>query len=632
MRIRSVEALSMIAAAVSGAAFADGTGLPPVPERTFAGCINGRVNIWLAKEGSLTNHWFQMRLPHEAGDAWRTVGFTRHGNNDPGFAYSAAADFPGTAYFRVAETNAAGEHAGWLTVGPVTNHVRHTGWTRGVKGNSYTSYVADGIVSTCQESSPQAHHAGSSNVWYGIEFSSAVTVGKIRFVPRQSPAVGLKRAVGNVFECADDIEFTDPVRLAVVPDDAALGGVLEFTLPHPVTARFFRISHRFQKDSYISVSELEFCPTGLKKPIAVSVGPSDFTNMSASVVWSVPAENQCTTAAVERAYSPEGPFTEVSGWSDATAGGTFRDRLAPIGIACYYRVKTWCEGGLSRMFRSDPVKYVRSRRLERDPTDLAALKKDVSVIYPYRYMSILYAGSLTAAKNAFDGDAATYTDYSVKKDDFTYANAAIGVDLGSACHIAYAYVYPRSSEYTTILERARQMAVFGANTVDLSDRCQLSPLFGGFEENAWQYNATTNTTDAFRYVFLFSPTGYSTYGNVSEVGFYGFTDGDVADSGIPQPSENFTATAKSGRVDLAWGAGRNVVSYAVDRRKAGESAWTRIASGLGSGTRAWRDDDPALGKGVYEYRLAAVAGTEEVWAPRTSCVISPRRALTLVIQ
>lgn len=94
MRIRRVKALSMIAVAVAGATFADGTGLPPVPERTFAGCINGRVNIWLAKEGSLTNHWFQMRLPHEADDAWRTVGFTRHGNNDPGFAYSAAADFP----------------------------------------------------------------------------------------------------------------------------------------------------------------------------------------------------------------------------------------------------------------------------------------------------------------------------------------------------------------------------------------------------------------------------------------------------------------------------------------------------------------------------------------------------------
>jgi hypothetical protein len=55
------------------------------------------------------------------------------------------------------------------------------------------------------------------------------------------------------------------------------------------------------------------------------------------------------------------------------------------------------------------------------------------------------------------------------------------------------------------------MAVFGANTADLSDRRQISAQIGGLTENGgnvFQFNAATNTVDAFRYVFLYCLTAY----------------------------------------------------------------------------------------------------------------------------
>ena len=65
MRKLTMKTLLLFSAMAAGRFAAADGGLPPVPEQVFAGCINGRVNIWVSKEGSFTNHWFQMRLPHE---------------------------------------------------------------------------------------------------------------------------------------------------------------------------------------------------------------------------------------------------------------------------------------------------------------------------------------------------------------------------------------------------------------------------------------------------------------------------------------------------------------------------------------------------------------------------------------
>ena len=624
------------AAAIAGASlsFADGGTLAPVPEKVFAGCINGKVNIWVSETGSSTNHWFQMRLPHEGEDAWRTVVFNRLNNNrgDAGLAYYAPADFIGSAVFRVAETNALGDSAGWLTVGPLTNHVRHSGYIIGTNGNSFKTNINDGVVSSIFEANE--NYAGTPNPWNGIAFHSDKVVGKIRYAPRQS-ALGQSRIAGDVFEMADDEAFTNPVRIGdVVPDAVALGSIAEMTLAQPVTGRYFRIFHRAQKDSYLSIAELEFVPTTLQEKIAASVRPDDFTNMRCTVSWSLPASGCCVSGVIERAISPAGPFAEVTQW--AQTGSSWTDKDAPVGITYYYRVKADCiGGGIEGLVYSETLAYTRSYRLERDPRDLTALKNGVSVLYPYRYMAIFYAGSLTAAKSAFDGDVSTYSEYSFTKDNVKYTNAAIGVDLGGSYHIAWSYVHPRVSEHTaTIHERTRQMAVFGANTADLSDMRQISAQIGGLTDNGgnvFQFNAATNTVDAFRYVFLYCPTDYDTYGNVGEVGFYGFADQDIVDSGVLVPPVDVSAAAENTAVALTWKKGWNHASYAIERRKAGEKTWSRIASGISAGTLSYLDEDSTMRKGVYEYRVLAVSGDDEAYSVSSRCEFTPKRGLTIKI-
>jgi hypothetical protein len=626
---------SFIAALLVGVAYADAGNLPPVPQQVFAGCINGRANIWVSKTGSLTNHWFQMRLVHEGEDAWQTVQFQRSGiakGDNDGLAYSAPVDFWGSAIFRVAETNSAGEHAGWLTVGPLTNHVRHAGYCIGTTGNAFKTNINDGVVTSLFESN--ATWAGVPNPWIGIAFHSDKVVGKIRYVPRQS-SLGQARIAGDIFEMADDENFTNPVRIGdVVPDAPPLGGVVEMKLANPVTGRYFRVYHRLQKDSYLSISELEFVPASFVDEISFSITPDDFTNMWPSATWSIPRSGQCVSGVVERAVSPEGPFVEVSDWSEDLDGSVCVDKTIPIGVTYYYRVKAACVGGgIEGMVYSKVLPYVRSRRLERDPENLTVLKNAVSVLYPYKYMSIVYGESLTKAKLAFDGDSSTYTEYSFTKDGIKYCNAALGVDLGSKYHIAYVYVYPRESTHSTIHDRTRKMAVHGANKADLSDRVQISDLLGGFDGgNVWQYNATTNTSDVFRYVFLFSPNNFGTYGNAGEVGFYGFTDQDIIDSGVLVPPNNVVAVPEDTAVVLSWSNAWNHSSYAIDRRKFGQENWTRIASDLATDSFTYCDDDNSVRKGVYEYRVLAVLGEDEVSSARVRCNYSPKRGLIVTVK
>ena len=628
--------LTLAAIAAGGIAVADG-GLPPVPEQVFAGCINGRVNIWVSKEGSFTNHWFQMRLPHEGEDAWRTVKFDYYRNYDAGLSYSAPAEFWGEALFRVAETNASGQYAGFLLVGPVTNHVRNAGgYCIGSNGNDFKTNICDGVVATQNESAE--NWSGTRNPWFGIAYHADKIVGKIRYVPRQS-ALGQNRIAEDVFEMSADAEFSNPIQIGTsIPRYPTLGGVVEMVLDSPVTGRYFRIYHRAIYDNYLSLTELEFAPATFHTEISVSVEPDDYTNMWAAISWSIPESGQCVSGVVERAISPEGPFAQVSDWSEDVGNAKYVDKTSPIGVKYYYRVKAHCiGGGIAGYVYSKVVSYVRSRRLERDPEDLTILLQGVSIYNsPFALEPNFEAQQISQPiANAFDGNIETYSELYCWTNRPLYAtvrsfNPVIGIDFGSesAFHVTTTLVYPRVNN----LHRARAMALFGANQSDLSDRVQLSPVFGGFATAEWQYNISTNTMDAFRYVFLFSPDDQATYGNVGEVGFYGFTDQDIIDSEILIPPENVVATAKNTAVALSWSKAWNHGSYAIDRRREGEEEWVRIASGLGAEDLCYLDDDSSVRKGVYEYRVLAIAGENEVSSARVRCAYSPKRGLVIVVQ
>ena len=626
--------------------------LPPLPVRTFIGVINGMVNIWIGRDDVGSNFWFQVKGATEDDSAYATVGFTKNsidavakiGSFTTSHAFSRDANFVGAATFRVACTNAAGEHAGWVVAGTVTNIMHHVGSAMGVNGGYgvYTKLkVADGVVSTYVETALK--YAGSSNLWYGVDLNSPVEIAKIRYVPRQTEVSSLAqlRLGGDIFEVATQSDFSDAVQIGVpVPDTFALGGVLEMVLDEPVTARYVRVKHLYKHDSYLAIAELECCPASLISPINVSTSPSDFTNMYSEVSWSVPFIDQCITAVVERAYSPAGPFVEISAWSDATTGGTCRDDVAAVGVPCYYRVKAWCEGGIRRMLTSDVVRYIRSRRLERDPLDLFDLRSGVSVLPPFDYRTDipnkrLYNIKLDDIKaKIYDGDTSTWVDiscYTTTPVNASYRifNPAVGVDFGEGAefHVVGTYVFPRSNN----LPRAREMAIYGANESDLSDRKQLSAKLGGFATAAWQYNFSTNTTDAFRYVFLLSPTESATYGNVAEVGFYGFADQDIIDSGVLIPPTAVSCATNRDAVVLSWDRGWNAASYRVERRKAGAEAWTAVAS-LSTNVFEYADCGVPR-KGVWQWRVSSVSDVgESISTLPCSSYYDPNRGLAIMFR
>ena len=644
MKPRKTARILAAAALVAAQLFADE--IPPLPVRTFIGCINGKVNLWIGKDGVGSNFWFQAKGALDADSSYATVAFTKNAIDDisqigsfrSSHAFSRDADFVGAMTFRVACTNAVGEHAGWVVAGTVTNIMHHVGVAIGVTGNqagvNTKLRVIDGIVSTYGETSPD--YAGTSNLYYGVDLKASVEIGRIRYAPRQTEYgnVGKNRMGGNVFEVASQSDFSDAVQIGVpVPDDLVFGCVLEMALDAPVTARYVRVKHCYKRDKFLTIAEIEACPRTLMTPINLSISPSDITNMYADVAWSVPAEDQCATAVVERAYSPAGPFVEISGWSDATAGGTCRDSLAPVGVPCYYRVKTWCEGGLSRIFTSDTVSYMRSRRLERDPLDLSALRSGVSTLNPWVHLSNTksVAGANSVA-NAFDGDSTTFSETTCYTNTVRMYNPAIGVDFGegAAFHLVGTYLIPRPG-INANLNRPRVMAMFGAYENNLSDRCQLSPQLGGFVTDAPQYNFATNTTDSFRRIFLMAPNDSDwTYGNVAEVGFYGFTDQDVIDSGVLVPPPTVSCATNDVGVALTWEKAWNAESLRVERRLAGaDGAWAGVAS-LASSAVSFVDETVPR-SGTWEWRVTAVAGAEEISSLPCSCSVKVSRGLVISI-
>ena len=649
--MKKMAMMSLIGALICASSFADE--IPPLPVRTFIGVINGKVNLWIGKDDVGSNYWFQVKGATEDDSAYATVDFTKHAFNEKAqigdfmysWPFSRDADFVGAATFRVASTNEAGEHAGWVVAGTVTNIMRHVGSAMGVDGSygaNSKGRVIDGVISIYAETAFK--YAGSSNLWYGINLGSPVEIDRIRYVPRQSEyySLGRYRMGGNIFEVASQSDFSDAVQIGVpVPDNFAFGGVLEMALDAPVTARYVRVKHCYKHDEYLAIAELECCPASLISPINLSVAPSDFTNMYADVTWSVPFDDQCVTAVVERAYSPAGPFIEISAWSDATTGGTCRDSLAPVGVMCYYRVKAWCEGGLSKVVTSDMVKYVRSRRLERDPLDLSDLRSGVSVLDPFNYRTDipykkLYNVTLDTIKaKIYDGDASTWVDiscYTTTPNNTSYRiyNPAVGVDLGEGAefHVVGTHVFPRSNN----LPRAKAMAIFGANESDLSDRCLLSENLNGFATAVWQYNFTTNIADKFRYVFLLSPTDSSTYGNVAEVGFYGFTDQDIIDSGVLVPPPTVSCVTNVSDVTLSWERGWNADSYIVERRKAGgDDGWAQVAS-LETNVLTYVDGSVPR-SGTWVWRITAVAeGKEPISSLPCVLYFNPHRGMTIIFR
>ena len=634
MRKAGWSCILSVCALASASCFAED--LPAVPGVQFVGAVNGNLCLTIPKTVNTTNLWFQINSLDFPETGWRTVKFTLRTsqiqklNGTDVYSYYMAVDKPGETLIRVAETNAAGEYADWRTVGPVTNYLCYattqllpSGGELG-PANGYPSAYINGSINSIREAN-YGKYQQSSNVWLGLYCSSPVSVPMIRYVPRQDNT-GISRIDKNKFQCADDKGFlTNLVDIATIDNSSlSLGRVYEISIDPPVKAQYFRIMKTLPLNGeYVSIDEIEIVIDSLPKAFNISAEASDYTNNYPAVVWSVPADDMCNTGVLQRALSAAGPFADVTEWTDATTGGTFVDSNALVGVTYYYRVKAQCVGGgLRGIHCSDVVPYARSRRLERSWEDLTTLKDGVSVMYPYKWAAANQTGGKTEVGRAFDGSTDTYTEITAYTNSIRIFNAAVGVDLGGEYHICGALVYPRESVYDSVLARTRAMSICGADSEEFIDSYSaLSPELGGFQSAQWQYTTTTNKLDKFRYVFLWSTTHAATYGDVAEIGFFGYTDKDIEDSGLLIPPTRVSCETNATGVALSWDRGWNNASYRVERRRVGtDGAWTEVAS-LAADALSFTDDTVPR-SGMWEWRITVEAeGSDPISSLPCSCYV-----------
>ena len=629
MKREIVVLCSLALSAMCYSAFADGD--PVVPTVKFAGCINGNLCITLEKTVNPTNVLFQVKSLDFPDSDWRTVDFERKTSRltlSDAYSYYRTVDVPGETLVRIAETNAIGTSA-WCVTGPVTNFLFHrttescppdSAGNPNCGANGYQYTINDGIVNTIREAN-NGKYQSDTNVWLGVRSNSETPVGvsMIRYVPRQD-SLGLSRIKDAYFQCAADASFlANVVTIGTVASEMSLGRVYECVVDPPVTSRYFRIVRYVgtAASEYLALDEIEIVPDALPEKLSITIADSgDWTNHWPTVTWSVPAADFCNTGVLQRAVSAAGPFVDVSDWTDATTGETFVDTNMAVGVTYYYRVKAYCvSGGSLRGFHySDVVKYVRPRRLERSWDDLTKLKNDkMSVMRP-----LLWAGNpggMTGTHGAlmsFDGDVSTWTETScytnapgeAQTTENRVRNPVVGVDLGANYHICGSLVYPRSDSDANI-GRTRAMAICGAQDEYLSGYRVLSPTLGGFPTRMWQYNSTTNSEDQFQYVFLWSPTQEVTMGNVSEVGFFGYSDQDIVDSGLLIPPTTVSCETNETGVAISWDRGWNNESYRVERSRAGSDEWTPVAS-LATNVFSFVDTKVPR-KGTWSWRVTAVS-------------------------
>lgn len=618
---------------------------PTVPTAQFYGTINGKTSIWVEDPHDVTNYWFQTKGLSEDDSAWRTIDFELRPKNlteskafPNSLIFRRTADFSGVACFRVANTNALGESAGWLTFGGTTNFLRHVGEAFGCTGTAPKTqpYVFDGEVSSFYESYPDC--SGTEFPWVGLKFDKPVTVSRIRFAPRLSDLVGWRRLTGDVFQYADDAEFTNPVTIGTVPEAKNITGVSEIVLDRPVTARYFRVLHlHVMDDPYISIAEMELVAEGLTVLPELRVSCSDYTNLYAKIEWQIPEGVQCPSGIVQRSVSPAGPFADIGEWTVAGVKGSLVDKTAALAVPYYYRLRVACDYPLAAASElvSEPVFYRRSKRLDRDWNDLTKLKTGVSVMYPFAYLGMpAYATvGLDQANRAFDGMTDTNPDKAIYTNASSRCyNPEVGVDLGAPHHITALLAINPISCAKQIYNRMRAAAVFGANTAEQTDAVQLSLPLTSAEKDKWFYLPMADSTESYRYAYLREPVeSVHWYGNVAEVGFFGWCEQDILETGVLVPPTEIAVSADAVAMTVTWNAGYNVASYLVQRRVAGTEAWTDVATLPPSATSC--TDGEKLRKGSYEFRVLAT-GTDGTTGLTVAagCDFRPKRGMLLLFR
>ena len=136
--------------------------------------------------------------------------------------------------------------------------------------------------------------------------------------------------------------------------------------------------------------------------------------------------------------------------------------------------------------------------------------------------------------------------------------------------------------------------------------------------------------DQFRYAFLYSPTQGWSYGNVAELGFFGYSDQDIVDSGLLIPPTTVSCETNSTGVVVSWDRGWNNASYRVERSRAGSEAWVPVAS---LETNVFSSVDMTVPrKGTWQWRVTSVSeNSDTISSLPCTRYYDPHIGMTIII-
>ena len=469
-------------------------------------------------------------------------------------------------------------------------------------------------------------HGPADRNWAGYQTQSPVVVTHISFLTRYDEFAA--RARGCRFEGANSADFSDPVTLYTVPDDAdeemLKAGWVEVdvagaALSSPVT--YLRV-----------VADDEFCGNFIEVEFygktwadatseAPSAAPQNFTavggDANVTLSWDLPSFS-CQSVRVVRATAPGGPFTTTVATLPSVLN-TCEDAVANLtpGVKYYYNAY-FLNNVNGAELAGVPAPAASYRHVAEIAFDASSM---TAVEYHHDYGS--EAATVSAAK-LFDGDTTTKPD--VVNSSAGNSGVKVGIDFGAGNeHVITGFKVFPSREWNGTLNqwvvgRSDGIQLAGSNDTsdwtigtDISDVCDI------YKENAWDDTQLswsafdTTVTNAYRYVFLKKDArqglaDYRTdefYGNVRELKLYGYSVADAMS--VLLAPENAAAEWHGTGAVITWTASPNAAAYRVER-KADGGDWTVVAQGLTEQQYVDRPERPT--RVGYIYRVASVDGND----------------------